>query len=405
MPTLLQINTTVNYGSTGRIAENIGLAAINQGWDSYIVHGPRFTNPSRLTAICTESPFEEKIHGIKSLFFDEHGLGSKRATIRTIEKIKKIDPDIIHLHNIHGYYLNYPILFPFLKALGKPVVWTFHDCWNFTGHCAYFDLVGCNKWQSGCEHCPNISSYPRSLIDRAYRNFELKTKYFSDLNSLTIIPVSKWLDGLIEKSFLSCYERKVLYNGIDISLFQPQYNGVDFRKKFNIQDKFIVLGVATPWSERKGLQDFIQLSKLISEDAQIILVGVSKEQQKMLPSNIIGIERTDNIHQLAEIYSTVDLFFNPTWEDNFPTTNIEALACGTPVVTYRTGGSPEALSPETGFVIDQGAYKQVLDIIKVIRDKGKNFYSISCRKRAVSLFNKDDRYNDYIQLYNKLLNK
>ena len=402
---LLQINTVANYGSTGRIVENVGLLANQYGYNTYLIHGPRFINPSRLTTICTETSLGEKIHGIKSLLFDAHGLGSEWSTKKVIEKISSINPDIIHLHNIHGYYINYPILFSFLKVLKKPIVWTFHDCWNFTGHCAYFDLIGCDKWQSGCEHCPNISSYPKSLIDRAYRNFELKTKYFSGLNNLIIVPVSKWLDGLIGKSFLSCYERKVVYNGIDISLFQPQYNEINFRKKFNIQDKFILLGVANSWGERKGFKDFIELSKLVSENTQIILVGVSKNQKKMLPANIIGIERTDNVQQLVDIYSMADLFFNPTWEDNFPTTNIEALACGTPVVTYRTGGSPEALNPETGFVIEKGTFRQVLDIIEVIRDKGKDFYSISCRKRAVSLFNKDDRYNDYIQLYNKLLNK
>ena len=401
---LLQFNTTLNYGSTGRIAENIGVLANQSGFDTYIVHGPRFINQSKLKTICSETSLEEKIHGIKSLLIDSHGLGSVKATYNLVPKIKEINPDIFHLHNIHGYYINYPILFSFLKEYNKPIVWTFHDCWNFTGHCAHFAALNCNKWQFECNKCPGIANYPKSFLDFSQRNYNLKKNSFTGLKNLTIIPVSNWLSNLIEKSFFKNYNKRLIYNGIDLDIFSPQKNSV-LRNQLNLKNKFVILGVAAPWSKKKGFNDIIKLSKIIDSKSTIIIIGVSKEQKRELPNNIIGIERTDNINQLAEYYSMADLFFNPTWEDNFPTTNLEALACGTPVATYNTGGSPEAIDCNTGFVIEQGDISSVLPIIEKVKSANKEYYIEACRKRATLLYNKNDRYKDYINLYNELLNK
>lgn len=402
---LLQINTTSNYGSTGRIVEGIGELAKKAGMDSYLIHGPRYVNPSQLKTICSENRLEEFLHGINSFFFDAHGLGSKRATKKIVEYIKSINPDIIHLHNIHGYYINYPILFNFLKYFGKPLVWTFHDCWNFTGHCSYFDFIKCSKWQSECMNCPNSKGYPRSFIDNSRRNYEIKKECFQGIEKLIVVPVSQWLSNLLDKSFFSHYEKKVIYNGIDISAFtpviNPNINGI--RNRYDIHDKFVITCVASPWTERKGFKDILKLSSLISNDIVIVMIGVSAKQKKNLPTNIIGIERTDNITQLAHFYSESDLFFNPTWEDNFPTTNLEALACGIPVVTYNTGGSPEAITSETGFIINQGDYNSVLDTINLVRLRGKTYFTDKCRKRAISFYNKDDRFKEYIDLYLSLL--
>lgn len=219
---------------------------------------------------------------------------------------------------------------------------------------------------------------------------------------MVIIPVSKWLEQIIEKSYLNNYNKQLIYNGIDTNIFFPR-DTVHLQKKYDLINQFILIGVANIWDKRKGLNDFIELSKNINKDEKIILIGLTEKQIKDLPENIIGISRTEDVQQLAELYSLANVFLNPTWEDNFPTTNIEALACGTPVITYRTGGSPEAITPETGFITDKGDLLNLRKAIDIIKRKGKDSYSDACRLRAETMFNKNDRYNEYIQLYENLL--
>lgn len=402
MPTLLQINIVVNYSSTGRIVEELGQVAIAGGWESYIVYG-RHERSSKSELIKIGSACDVNYHVLQTRLFDRHGLGSKRATLELIERVKKIKPDIIHLHNIHGYYINIEILFDYLAVANVPVVWTFHDCWPITGHCVHFDYIGCEKWKTKCSQCPQKRTYPASyLLDRSTKNFKLKKQLFSSVKNLTIVPVSNWLADIVELSFLSDYPIQVINNGIDTSVFCPiDINTI--REKYNLRDKFIILGVSNKWIPHKGLNDFVELSKKLSTKHQIILIGLNKKQILDLPENIIGIERTDDVYQLAEFYSTADVFINPTWEDNFPTTNLESLACGTPVITYKTGGSIEAVSPETGFVVEKGNIEELMEKIEIIREKGKDYFSQNCVNRARKLYNKDERFKEYIQLYEKLL--
>ena len=402
MKTLFQINTTSNYSSTGRIAENIGLLAIRQGWNCCIAHGPRYANPTQLNDVCTETSWGEKFHGLRSLCLDEHGLGSRRATLRLINEIEKASPDIVHLHNIHGYYLNYPILFDYLSKTGVPVVWTLHDCWCMTGHCVYFDYVHCDKWKTHCEHCPQLDTYPKALFrDNSFNNYELKKEYFLKIkNQLHLIPVSDWLYGLLEQTFLRECPMTRIHNGVDVTAFSP----VVGRSSLILdEDKFWILWVASPWSKRKGYEDFIRLRKELGTDFGIAMVGLTKKQIQRLPEGIVGMERTNDIAQLVELYSSADVFFNPTWEDNFPTTNLESLACGTPIITYRTGGSPETVTEDTGFVVEQGDLSGVVAAIMNIYHRGHNYYRLRCRKFAVNNFNKDDSFQQYINLYERIL--
>lgn len=402
---VFQINSVVNSGSTGRIAEEIGRLAIINGWESYIAFG-RNVSTSKSELIKIGNSWDAFIHGILTRLFDIHGLVSKRATKRLLNRIEEIKPDIIHLHNIHGYYLNYPILFKYLSSIDIPVVWTFHDCWPITGHCAYFDRVGCIKWQNGCSSCPQKNTYPKSLLfDRSKKNYQDKQDAFNSLNNLTLVPVSDWLSDILKCSFLKKHPINRIYNGIDTSIFKP-VSGLDIGIKGQISSRFAILGVASPWSKRKGLEDFIKLYEKLDQDKYcIILVGLSDAQKKSLPLDIIGLTRTESIHELAQLYSVADVFVNPTYEDNFPTTNIEALACGTPIITYKTGGSPEAVTPETGFVIEQGSIEGLLDAINIMKKKGKAAYTDACRRRALDYFKKEDRYAEYIDLYNQLLNE
>ena len=358
---LLQINSVVNWGSTGRIAEEIGYKAIEKGWESYIGYG-RNDGSSKSNKIKIGTNWDVQLHGIQTRLFDNHGFGSRKATETFIREIDKINPDIIHLHNIHGYYVNIEVLFNYLSKLNTPIVWTFHDCWSITGHCTHFSYINCEKWKNHCEKCPQTKEYPTSLlIDNSYDNFEKKKNLFTSVKNMTIVCVSNWLADIVKKSYFTC-PIKVIYNGVDTEVFIPKIRR-DIAKIYNVENKFIILGVANIWGKRKGFLDFIELSKNLSADEIIILIGLTKAQIKELPPNIIGIEKTTNINKLAELYSLADIFINPTWEDNFPTTNLEALSCGTPVITYDTGGSSEAISAETGFVIKKGNINGIRQII------------------------------------------
>ncbi|WP_321516517.1 glycosyltransferase [Marinifilum fragile] len=398
MATILQINTVVNTGSTGRIAEEIGLLAIKNGWESYIAYGRNeTTSESKLIKIGND--FELKFHGLLTRLFDMHGLGSKGATQKLIERIEDIKPDIIHLHNLHGYYLNIKVLFNYLARKDIPIVWTLHDCWPMTGHCAYFDYVGCEKWKKLCYSCPQKDSYPSSfVVDRSRENYLLKQELFTTVKNLTIVPVSNWLGRIVKDSFLSVHATNVICNGVDTELFNP-----DKATTKNKSEKFTILGVANIWEERKGLSVFLELSKKLDSNCQIILVGLDSKQIKKLPNNITGISRTENINELAKIYANADVFVNPSVEETFGLTTAEALSSGTPVIVYNATASPELVTNETGFVVDKGNIEEFVDAINIIKGKGKNYYSSSCRKRALKNYNKKERYSDYIDMYRSLL--
>lgn len=400
---VLQVNTTFNYGSTGKIAEDIGNLLIRRGYDSAIAAAWGTTTNSHLFIVGNK--FDRLIHGFYSLFFDAHGNASIESTKKLIDEIKIWQPDIIHLHNIHGYYINMGILFEFINSISVPVVWTLHDCWSFTGHCSYFDRVGCSKWQTECNSCPNQKGYPRNIgFDRSKYNFYKKKSFFTNCKNLTIVTPSDWLAKNVQLSFLSGYPVRRIYNGIDLEKFKPFDNFDEVRSKYKIIKPKVYLGVANVWDLRKGLNDFIALNSLLYDDEQIVLVGLSKGQLKNLPDSIIGIERTESINDLVGLYSLAAVFVNPTSVDNFPTTTLEALACGTPVITYDTGGCAEALSTDTGLVIEKGDIGLLRKSLTEISSNPSKYTSANCRNRALQCFGKLDRYNEYLSLYSEILN-
>lgn len=407
MPKILQINVTVNTGSTGRIAEEIGQRAIAAGYDSYIAYG-RTARESRSHLIKIGSKWNIRWHGLISLLFDAHGFSSKRATKKFVEQIDRIHPDVILFHNIHGYYLNVGVLLSYLQDKSIPIFWTLHDCWPFTGHCSYFDAYNCEKWKTHCGNCPNQKGYPKSLLfDNSSKNFDKKKTLLTGLPNVTFVPVCKWMGQVVDESFMKGRPQKVIYNGTNVEVFKPQEAGVvnSVRNKYGIIGKKIVLGVASTWDKRKGLLDFEWLNKQLPKDYQIVLVGLSDKQIENLPKGIVGVRRTESVQELAALYSLADVFVNPTYVDNFPTTNIEALACGTPVVTYNTGGSPEAIDENTGMVVEKGEKEALLHAITAVATSNDKYTKELCRQRAVEHFNKDDRFDEYIQLFNEALNK
>jgi len=402
---LLQIVVEGNTGSTGTIAEAIGGMALSYGWESYIAHG-RYPRKSTSKIIRIGTDLDVYLHGIETRLFDRHGLGSRRATKKLVVQISEINPDIIHLHHLHGYYINIDIVFKYLHKANKPVVWTFHDCWAFTGHCCHFDYIGCEKWKIECNNCPQKKEYPKSFfIDKSKKNYYRKQYLFTSLQNLTIVSVSKWLNNLVSQSIFKNTPHRYIYNGVDTEVFKPNENSEATKVVYNVKNKYLILGVASPWGKRKGFSDFIQLSKYLKSDEVVILVGLNKWEIDILPNNVVGLLKTENKQQLVDLYSAADVFVNPTLEDNFPTTNIEALACGTPVITYNTGGSPEAITNDTGIVVEKGSITGLLKAIEKVRAVEKKQFTESCRKRAVDNYSKDKQFLKYFELYNKLLRK
>ena len=391
MAKLLQINECLNF-STGKIAQQIGEVAIDSGWESWIAYSGRQKSiPSKSNVIKVGSTFTSIAHYVNFRMFDKEGLCSNYQTKSLIERIKSIAPDIIHLHNIHDHWLNYELLFDYLSHINKPIVWTQHDCWAFTGGCMYYDLLGCNKWKEECDKCPDT----RSIINRANFNYRNKKRYISKLDKIVFVPVSDWLANALRESAFSKKPIVTIHNGIDIDTFRPLARNKN-KTTFNI------LGVAAVWDARKGLTDFIKLRSMLPEkDFSITLVGLNKKQIQSLPLGITGIERTQNVEELAKLYSEADVFVNPTYSDNFPTTNIEALACGTPVITYKTGGSPEAIDDKTGVVINQGEVEALSQAVNELSKKPLE--RKACRIRAIENFDKNKCFEQYISLYNELL--
>jgi glycosyltransferase involved in cell wall biosynthesis len=399
---ILQINTTVNSGSTGRIAEDIGNVIIANGHESYIAYG-RGNQKSQSQLIKIGNQADIYLHGLKTAIFDRHGFGSKRATKQLIEEIDTVNPDVIGLHNIHGYFINIEILFNYIAKKNIPVVWTLHDCWAFTGHCTYFDSVSCEKWKTQCEKCPKTNMYPKSIgLDNSFKNFNDKKRIFNQVQNLQIVTPSHWLKELVNESYLK-HPVTCIHNGIDLNQFKPATNTNALREKLQLRNKKIVLGVASIWDERKGLSDFEKLARLLSDSYQIVLIGLTQKQIDILPKNVLGIKRTESVAELATYYSMANVFVNPTYQDNFPTTNIEALACGTPVITYNTGGSPEVIDEETGEIVQKSEIQLLKQAIEKWCENNSVENSIKCRSRAEKFFNKEDRYLEYLAIYEQSL--
>ena len=398
---LLQINVAANWGSHGRIAEEIGLEAMAQGWESYIAYG-RYANPSKSHVVKIGDLFDHCLHGAQSLLLDRHGLASCGPTKKLIREIEQIKPDLIHLHNIHGFYLNYPILFRYLSTVDIPVVWTLHDCWAFTGHCAWPIHGHCDRFQEQCCHCPLQSKgYPKSyLLDRSRSNFKLKNRCFRSLQDLHLVTVSRWLEQQVRLSFMQDMDIRTIYNGLDTEVFRPSGT-----PPTSVTDGHpLVLGVCNAWYDWKGLDDMAALRELLPDDYEVMVVGVNEDQMHRLPEGITCIRRTDSVSQLAEIYSQADVFVNPSKVESFGMTTAEALSCGTPSIVYDTSACPEVVDNLTGRVVPLGDVNALAKaVMEICSLPGREAMRQACRERAIRLFNRQDRYKEYLQLYNEVL--
>ncbi len=391
---IAQINTVLNSGSTGRIAEQIGSTAQARGHESLIAHGRKTPRPSASVVFPIGGRRDALLHGARSLLSDGQGLGSRRATRQLVAWLSSQRPDAVGLHNLHGYYVNYPVLFDYLVSAAVPVVWTFHDCWPFTGHCAYFDRAACDRWKVECHDCPLTERYPRSVVDRSRANHRRKKRVFGSLGrQLVIVTPSRWLARQVEASFLGGAPVHVVHNGVDLETFVPGARA---------EQRPIALGVANQWDDRKGLDDLVALRKRLPASWRVVAIGVSPQQRRSLPAGVEGIERTENVEELVGWYQRAQVLVNPTHGDNFPTTNVEALASGTPVVTYDVGGSPEAVDEATGTVVKEGDVEGLAQGALAWATKDRATNREVCRRRAEVHFNKDDRFAEYVDLYETL---
>lgn len=367
---ILFINSVCGIGSTGKICEELATKLENEGHTVKIAYGrAHASEKSQKYAVRIGGALDNKISALHTRITDKHGLANKRATKKFLAWADAYDPDILWLHNLHGYYINIELLFAWIKSRPQmQVKWTLHDCWAFTGHCSYFTFANCEQWKTQCRKCSQKRYYPKSfLFDNCRQNFLRKRNAFTGVNNLTLIVPSHWLAELTRQSFLKEYPVEIVHNTIDTSVFKPTPS--DFRKQYGLEDKKLILGVAFGWGSRKGYDDFLALSSMLDETYRIVLVGVTKKQQKHLPPSVIGICKTNSKQKLAEIYSACDVFVNLTYEDNYPTVNLEARACGLPIITYRAGGSAESAGADAN-VVDAGDINAVFDAIVSLPQKG-----------------------------------
>ncbi|SCW32796.1 Glycosyltransferase involved in cell wall bisynthesis [Ruminococcaceae bacterium YRB3002] len=391
---ILEINT-VNFGSTGSIMCHIAGLARENGHEAVCCYYARRDLDRGGEHIYIGNKITHNIHKLMCKYTGYNGCGSVLSTWNFLRKVRTFDPDIIHLHNLHNCYINLPMLFKYIKKNNKRVVWTLHDCWSFTGQCPHFVIAGCDKWRTGCHDCPQIHVYPSSKVDRTRKMWNLKREWFTGVQDMTIVTPSEWLAGLVKQSYLKDYPVRVINNGIDLNVFKPCSG--DWRRRNKLEGRYVILGVASIWEQRKGIDVFIKLAVRLDDRYQIVLVGTNEEVDKTLPDNIITIHRTSDQHELAEIYSSADLFVNTTREENYPSVNMEAIACGTPVLTFRTGGSPEIPDEHSGAVVDVDDIDGLEEQIRKICEE-KPFSEEDCVRRAES-FDHNAKYNEYLHLF------
>lgn len=397
---VVQINGGV-FGSTGKIMFGISDLAEKNGIEVKCYSPVTSTNKDREPGHAYEKIGSyncRRIHVLLSRISGYNGCFAYLETKKMINSISSFSPDIIHLHNLHDSYINLPMLFKYIKEHDISVVWTLHDCWAFTGHCTHFTIARCDKWKTGCYNCSQYKLYPKSIFDNSKKMYRLKKKWFTGINNVTLVTPSRWLANLVKQSFLSKYEVKVVNNGINLSLFKPTKS--NFRKKYGIEMKKILLGISFGWDDRKGLDVFIELAKRLDDSYKIVLVGTDDSIDAKLPSNIISIHRTQNQKELAGIYTAADLLINPTREDTFPTVNIECIACGTPVLTFRTGGSPEILDETCGMVVDcDDIDKMEIEILNICSNRV--YISDNCIKRSIQ-YDAEKCFSKYIDIYREM---
>lgn len=399
---VLQINQNYNIGSTGHIMKEINDVARARGYDGYMLcayshggdQGLYVTEKLLMPVAVRKNILKHRLSGLS-------GYSSVFSTKKAIRWIETVNPDIIHLHNVHGNWINLRLLFDYIKGKNVPIIWTLHDCWSFTGRCSHFESFNCYQWRDGCRKCPSLDVYPTSyFFDFSRKMWRDKKRWLTGFRNLTIVTPSEWLANYVKQSYLASYKTVVINNGIDLTHF----NITDNKSRYlSNEERKVVLGVASSWTQWKGLDDFIKLYSILEKSKYVIvLVGLNDKQYNSLPNGIVGIKKTQSVIELAELYSMASVFVNPTYQDNYPTVNLESIACGTPVITYNTGGSIESVPDKVGMIVEKGDIKGLASAIEKVCTS-TSFDPLGCRKYAIEHFDKNKKYLEYIHLYNSVL--
>lgn len=394
---ILHINSVCGVTGTGRIVTDLCKEALMLGHQCKAAYGEhKYNNKSNdIETIQIGSELDCQIHGVMTRLLDWHGFGSILATKKFLKEVDLYKPDIIHLHNLHGYYINLELLFDYIKRNNVKIVWTLHDCWAFTGHCTHFDYIKCNKWKEMCQNCPQKKNYPSSiLVDNSKNNYIRKKKAFTGVGNMKIAVPSKWLEQRVLESFLNEYPIEVVYNGIDLSVYKPVTS--DFRSKYKIENKTMLLGVANIWGKRKGFDDFLELGKLLEDNYVIVLVGVKEELLNTLPSNFIAISHTDSPQELAGIYATADFYINPSVEETFSLTTAEAIACGTLPIVYKDTACEEVVNASVGKVVDRNPVAIKSALIESLKEE-----KVANIEQYAQIFSKEEFSINIMNLYLK----
>lgn len=348
-----QINATCGSGSTGKICLSVSKLLNERAVGNVIFYSQGMSDYSKGIKFSTDR--YKKIQALKSRICGNWGFNSKMATRRLISELEHFAPDIVHIHNIHAHDCDLDMLLPYLKEKRIKVFWTFHDCWAFTGYCTHFLMENCDKWKTECRNCVKWREYSW-IFDRSNMLFQKKKTLLDDLD-ITLITPSDWMAKTVKQSFLSQKEIVVIHNGINLDVFKPSRS--NFRDRYDLQGKKIVLGVAFNWGYAKGLDVVNKLANMLDEEYAIVLVGTTPAVDKQLSPRIICIHKTDDQAQLADIYSAADVFINPTREENYPTVHLESIACGTPVISFDVGGCKETIPEGCGECVSCGDVEEM----------------------------------------------
>ncbi|MBR5496234.1 MAG: glycosyltransferase [Oscillospiraceae bacterium] len=398
---ILQINSVCGSGSTGRLVAQTAQLVRENGGQSFVAYGGGTCKEPNSYRI--NSKFEQKFSIAQTRLLGKHGFYNKAATKKLVKWIQNVNPDIIHLHNLHGHYVNVKILFDYLKKTNKPVVWSLYDCWSFTGHCAHFDFAGCNKWQTGCRNCEQKKNYPQSLIfDRSKSGYKAKKSAFAGVDNMTIVVPSKWLESKVKQSHLNNYKTKLIPSGIDLSAFSPIKS--DLREKYNLTDKKIVLAVASQWVKNKGIEYANKLADMLPDEYQVVIIGAKTQEYPNYSKKVLHIHKTENIQELAKWYTAADVLVITTLQETQGLTSVEAFACGTPVVAFNSGGAPEALDEKCGIVVEKCDVEGMMRAIECIVENPQNFTENACIDRSKD-YDKNEKLKMYIDLYNEILGR
>jgi len=401
---IVEINS-VNRGSTGNIMLGVASVARDNGYDVLVCYPKSRDNMLKYKKgdYLIGNRFSRNVGRLLSQHFKSEHCIHICSTLRLICKLKRFHPDVIHIHNIHDSFLNFPLFFRYIKSAGMPIVWTLHDCWLYTGHCTHYVGTGCNMWQIECKDCKYYDQYPHSSYDDSSYNFKLKQRILLGLgHKLVLAPVSKWLADELKKSFLKNVKCQVMSNGIDMDVFKP-ITAAGVRDKYGIPDGRIILAAATEWSDRKGLRDYYMLAKMLSKNEYIVLVGIGNDLIENLPAGIVGVKRTDSKEDMAKLYSLANVVLSLSYAETFGLTIIESIACGTPVVAYNNTAQPELINSENGLIVETGNVDAVYAAIQQIFAQKKETWSFLCRQSIVNKYDEQKLYKEYLNVFKQVI--